>query len=710
MKINNSEGTLIIYRDGRKTEIGIVAGEKKEKLVVVNSKSASTAIKMERIIFSKGHFCQKGTVLARGKESLAQLQKNVQKNSETIDLAELWELLVDEEDSLSLEEMASYLTDSPAVEEVVALNQTLGENSTYFKLKGELFSLCSREAVEESLRQKEAIQKRLEYQKLFIQNVLGALGKEEGTLSSLENEFPDSLDLLRQYAAWQSSFQRKEEADRIIELLLEEKKRYTNSKKPNEPRENQKNTELPFPLWQQGQPFEIAFKILVNLGLLDKNENLGLIKHNIRPVFSKSLLQYSETVIKPGKENHLVEDNFYRSHLDLPIVTIDDPDTQEVDDGVSLSRLENGWEIGVHIADPGFLVQIDDPLDREAYARASTLYLPDRPIYMLPKDISCQAASLVAGQKRRAISFFIHLNNSPDEPPQLRITPSIIRVKQRMDYQQVDRILEGVEEDNFQLNKLFLLAEKLRHKRLPDNFVFFNEKELKIKFDSEENPLIQYIEPNTPSRRLVAELMIWTNHLCARFFMQNQIPAIYRRQPAPQETVPFQGEVTSPFQIYRLRRMLSKTEIELKPGFHWGLNLEEYAQVTSPLRRYGDMVALRQLKSFLKDGTPVYEEEEIWKIGLEMERGQILLKKLERERRDFWLFKYLQKNMLKKESPAIILEKEKAFYKVALTDYQCYVNLYDRTHSSPGDNTRVTIHAVNPFRRKLVLKEINYKS
>ena len=190
----------------------------------------------------------------------------------------------------------------------------------------------------------------------------------------------------------------------------------------------------------------------------DSDENLLLHKFHVPRHFPTDVL--AEAAAR-------VHDDAWRSgpRVDLThlhAVTIDDEHTVETDDGLSLEKTESGWRVGIHIADPAEFVPIGSILDREALHRGTSVYLPDLKIPMLPPELGTQVCSLTCDVERPALSMLADL----DEAGNLvgsQIVESIIRVRERLTYDQVDRWLEsGEREDLRTLHELATRRSQLR--------------------------------------------------------------------------------------------------------------------------------------------------------------------------------------------------------------------------------------------------------
>ena len=172
------------------------------------------------------------------------------------------------------------------------------------------------------------------------------------------------------------------------------------------------------------------------------------------------------------------------------------------------------------------------PLDREAQERATSIYLPERRLPMLPEEISEDVLSLLAHQERRALSFLVTL--SPEaEVLDWAIVPSLIKVSRRLTYHEVDALLN----QDRTLTILPELTRRLKERRLARGGYELKLPEVWVVFTPQGELQVSVEDQETASRQLVAEAMVLANSLAARFLAEQGIPAVYRSQPEPREPI-----------------------------------------------------------------------------------------------------------------------------------------------------------------------------
>ena len=376
----------------------------------------------------------------------------------------------------------------------------------------------------------------------------------------------------------------------------------------------------------------------------------------------------------------------------LPIMTIDGPTTLDFDDAISLEIFENELRIGVHIADVAAVIEKDSPIDIAARDRASSLYLPRRQIPMIPADLSQDLLSLKEGCDRPAISLLARFSLDGTLLG-YRFVSSIIRVQQQLTYSHVN---ENLSEIN-QFQELHRLARILRQKRMDRGAMNLSLPELEIDIDEEGTLNLKLVPQDSPSRMIVAELMILYNELVAEFCQKHDVPVLFRGQSQPTEKLPL-DEKGYVFYVFQQRRKLSPLHISANPNPHSGLGVALYTQATSPIRRYLDLIIQRQLTSFLMEKTPVYNEESLDELRVSIEPLVKMLGRIQRNRLRYWTLKYLGLNR-GKTYKALVLDELKNKYRIVLKDFLMVTDFkrQDGIIFSKGQEIQVKVKKADPW-------------
>jgi exoribonuclease-2 len=435
------------------------------------------------------------------------------------------------------------------------------------------------------------------------------------------------------------------------------------------------------------------FTLLVKLGLWSEDENVRLRAEKV-PVEFGALAQAEALEVaekSPPPSDVLVADE--------EIIAVDSVFTRDVDDALSLSYEGEDLVVGIHITDVSHFVEHDSPLDLASRERATSLYLADLTIPMLPPILSERAASLAVGEARPAISMMVRFG-SDLRRKDFRICSSVVRVSERLSYEEAD---ERIRDSETKEAKLFAVARALREGRAATGALIFRDPELTVRVEEDGRIDVSVRDRETPAQILVSEMMILANSLFALFLKEHGLPGIFRIQPPPSERIDL-GDRYDPVASYRCRKTLVRSDIGVDPGPHSTLGLDAYATATSPLRRYPDLLLQRQVKSFLERGEPLLDRNELEKILVETSYPLDRAVSLERERQRYFLLKYLQQRK-DEEFEAIVLQRFPKFHLVQITElvFNAPLSTPNSLSLNPYDQALIRIEKVNPREDKLSL-------
>lgn len=323
------------------------------------------------------------------------------------------------------------------------------------------------------------------------------------------------------------------------------------------------------------------------------------------------------------------------------IFTIDGPDAKDLDDAVSLVKLDGGrYRLGVHIADVGYYVPEGSALDQEAARRGNSFYLPDRVIPMLPRRLSNGICSLNPRVDRLAMSVTVDVDLN-GRVVDYRIFPSVIRTAARMTYPEVNRFLTGEDREMWHRHRPIAetlrwmgeLMRLLRERRFSRGAIDFNLPEARVILDDRGRVSDICQAERGIAERLIEEFMLITNEVVARHFHRLAVPFLYRIHEKPDEgrlaslqlllqtlgySIPGFPQVR-PGQLQRvLEQVAGRTEERLvnavtlrtmkqarystERAGHFGLAAKDYSHFTAPIRRYPDLVIHRIIREVLQSG------------------------------------------------------------------------------------------------------------
>ena len=581
---------------------------------------------------------------------------------EEVQVKELWELVREEEQSFDYEYLAQLCFGEMVTDDhISALVRALFEDRLYFKMKDGRFLPHSEEMVDQIIRQK----------------------KEE---AQRENRLREGsawlMEILQNRVVDQDPSCKEEVIELLVELALygNEAPNFTYAK------------EL---LLRAGiSDVQQARKLLVKLGVWEADENLELLRLDIKTSFSQEVLDLSEELVKITFRDSKCEDLRH-----LYAFTIDGPLTKDFDDALSLEIKSDSILLGIHISDVAQVISSNSLLDAEALQRSSSLYLPCRHIPMIPQNLSQDTLSLREGYDRRAISLISRLDRSGNLLD-YRFTLSLVNVKRQLTYDQVNEIY--TKESN--LEEAHQLSQFLRQKRMDQGSLTLSLPELYVRFCPDSSLQLEMVEQNTPSRMMVAEFMILYNWLAARFCRDNEIPVLYRGQEGPSERLTI-NEAGYLYFVFKQRRKLNPLMIGTEPRCHTGLGLDVYTNASSPIRRYLDLVVQRQIRGYLIDGSPLYDKEGLEEIRMSVEPTLRDLERVKRNRIRYWIQKYLLQHIGEKFS-ALVLDVLRGRYRVLLTDFLLVTEMKreDGQDFFEGQQIMVTVKKVDPWNDLLSLE------
>ena len=359
---------------------------------------------------------------------------------------------------------------------------------------------------------------------------------------------------------------------------------------------------------------EKAHKLLLETGLWDITRNPYPLRWGL------STKSATEGLSSPPEED--------RTEIPGFSYAIDNEGSTDPDDAVAY----DGKYLWVHIADPASTVIPDSSIDKAACQRGATLYIPEGAARMLCEDCLKDYA-LGLKEKSRALSFRILLN-SEGGIEECQVMKTIVNVK-RLTYQEADKI-----KDSDELKPLFDIARKNIERRSKSGAVQISMPEIQIRLEGEEKKVVITNHPHTESSEMIREMMLLAGEGAAKFAFRNNIPFPFVSQEAP--TIPEDIPEGLAGQ-FRLRRCMRKRNVGVNPGMHSGLGLALYSQVTSPLRRYSDLIAHQQLRAFI-DGKKLMDKDTMLMKISEGDAGAMAAKKAERNTNMHWTLVYLLQN------------------------------------------------------------------
>lgn len=429
----------------------------------------------------------------------------------------------------------------------------------------------------------------------------------------------------------------------------------------------------------KSMPEAEIIEVLGEEGTNDANVLSILAENQIKAGFPEEVEEYADDINREITEKEIER---RRDMRDEVVLTIDPDTAKDFDDGLSIKKLDNGnYYLGVHIADVTHYMPRNTVLDDEAEHRATSVYLVDRVIPMLPEVLSNDVCSLNPREDKLAFSCFMEITPN-GKRVDYSIEETVIHSNQRFTYEQAQEIIDGKESEYAdEIRTAANLAQVLLDKRFREGSINFETPEPKFVLDENGKPIDVKLKERLFAHRLIEECMLMANRTVAKYIddlrkqshkekSKDLYPFLYRIHDQPdldklkniEENVKPIGinfHIDSPTVSSKainvlleqiedtsleltindlMLRAMSKAEYSPDNIGHFGLGFESYAHFTSPIRRYPDVLVHRLLKSYLT-GKPGYSYNELKQLGshcserersaIEAERDSVKLKQVE---------------------------------------------------------------------------------
>ena len=690
------EGRIIEFLDEEELRLAYVRKQERDRLRVIDPRGRNLTVHGDRVVIVHGPSTEgEFPALAR------QISEKVSARQAEVDVELLWQSLGTRQRELNPSELAELFFAETTPEAESAVFRALSEDNLFFRRKGSQFLPKTEEQVSSERTRRERQRAREEFREHVVK-VLEQLLKKN---TDIPEESAVILDRIQNWLRFKTGDE--------IGLILEE-------------------------IAGTAKARDAAYDILLRAGRVDPTVDRFLVTAGIDPHFSSPLIE-AAAQLRPY--THIPTRLDYQ---DAPAFTIDDEDTREVDDALTVRWERDEIIVGIHIADVSAFVTKGDILDAEASSRSSTIYLPSITVPMFPERLSTDLASLRTEVPRPAFTVEVRFDKQANRAG-YRIALSTINVQKRLSYDEADQIVET----DPALYTLHRIAKQLQDSRSNRGAITFRRAELKIRVKGDEIQITK-INPNSPSRFVVSEMMILANGLASDFASVNSIPVIYRTQE-PREalavedilspaldgvdstrTAPWirhdpQRDLKSPaldgadsmrtakspalngadstgrlsatyksveaLAFERLRKTFKRSRLSLTPGLHSGLGLGAYTQASSPIRRYADLVTQRQFTATLS-GVPVpYGREELLQILAAAEAAEQEIRAIEDRSTNYWLLEYLARYKKGESLLAVVLDPKG---NIELQDYYLRGRVSSPAKLQPGEVVHVRIETIGP--------------
>ena len=641
------ENEIAFFRYRNRLMAGVCLSSRGGKLRFATARKETVTTPVENVLLRTGETAGDWT-------GAAEWMSRAEQGSEAIDLEDAWELLRDDADVWTVDELADlYFGGNVTADQRAALLVHLEQN-LYFEAerRGGGYRALSEEEVR--ARQASAVR-------------LAARVEEKARfgrwLRECREESPESV------AGW---------VDRLKDYVLH----------------HERSVHADWVERMAGARVDphTVFNRLVRDGVWGPDEHLDLIRADVPVDFPAVVIEEADGLCLAP----LLDDGRRRDLTDLAVYAVDDAATTDMDDGVSvLMRADGTRQVGVHITDVSGLVPLDSETDGDAASRVSSLYFPDRKIPMFPETVSSDLGSLRPGTPRLALSqlFDVSTDGSVEG---VEIVPSVVRCREKLSYEAADGILaDPTHALHGDLSELQTVAEWHCIERLQNGAIDVEHPNRRIRITDNGEVQVSLQDGRSPANLLVSEMMVMANTAMARFCRDRDIPVVYRVQTAP-DPADFRDVENEVLRRYRVLRRMRRASMSLTPEPHGGLGVDAYCQATSPLRRYTDLAVQRQVAAYLLDQPLPYENERIRRVVFEAEERMRNLIRIERRRERYWLFRYLQ-GRIGDVFEAVALEARDRTLRVEVLDFAFQTDIRPSVNVAPGESVSVRLGRCDPW-------------
>lgn len=662
-----SPDEVVLFRKRKEPSLGIFIRALGDKLTLFSEEGREADIDPDKVAFISGLKIVGEFTAPEKKLKLRDLRRDLDEEKQGIDLVTIWQCYEGSGDEVPFDELLSLYFGERGVSdrERLALFWAVDKDDIYFRRGEEGYTPRTEEEAGEIIKKKETEERKKEELEKALYWAKGVL-LGNAPANGASNEVSGYVDLLRGYITYLDKFSRSPEAKSFLsEIGIRD--------------------------------VEGALEFLIKAGVWQEDEDPILKRFSIRDDFPEGVEIESDRLIGEGLPGGGFEDL-----TGLDIFSIDDENTEDIDDALSIRETADGTEVGIHISNVAALVPKWSGADEEAGRRGETIYLPEKRIHMFPLRLVKERLSLVEGEERLSLSLFVTFDGDNNLKSQ-RFTNSIVRVRKNMSYAGGSEFFQN-DPGGIRMREIAL---GLRKKRLEAGALIVQLPQLKIRINGEGRIKVEKNYMNSVAHVVVAEMMILMNRMSGRFLKENKIPCIYRSQPEPVPDDVRTLDETSPLYPVRVVKFLRAPRVGLSPEPHMSLGIDVYTQVTSPIRRYPDIIMQRQIVSELLYGEAAYSEEEIENLYPRIEVGIRDKKTIERQRERYWLYKHLR-SLEGGEIEGVISSVTDTRASAYLPDYlfETPVSLGSERVPEEGARIRLRVRKVDPLRKILSLATV----
>jgi exoribonuclease II len=671
-------GALVEFLQGNRPILAWTQEVQQGKVRVLTVNSRESKLSLNRLLPWIGPFFSEDSSRQRILQILAEHHALRAETAATLDVMELWELAQGEMDKAEPAWFASLLWESPDADQIAAVGHALLQAKTHFKFQPPVFLIHPAEKVDLLVQQQEAERLREE-------------------LVQTGGEFFQSLWATRDTPATAKS---KDMAPEVLsglkELLL------TLVRDPADP--------VARPLFAQmarGLPDDSHLPLLLA-------EIWGILPPHYNVLLDRTGYSWGDEWSCEHQEEirSIMQccDSRRQEPVSLPLVSVDSATTKDIDDAFLVERMEGGrFRLRLALACPALCFDFDSPLGLAVRHRATSLYLPEGTSHMLPEELGIDLFSLKQGQDRPALLLDVETDDR-GEPLRVQPTFAWVRIERNATYVEVEHDLQTQGQDS-RFSAGYDLSVLLRERRVERGAVILDQPDPVIRLEQRDNEVHVQLEEGAEVPRaqlLVSELMIHANSMIAQWAREREIPLLHRTQDI-NIARNVSGVWSDPVSIAQAVRFLAPTTLETTPKPHVSLGVAAYSPVSSPLRRFPDLINVAQILSVLEGGGPRYSRQELEAMLPALSARLDELSQIQRFRPRYWKLLFFKQQGTRKPWPAVVVDTGGPLVTLSLFPQQILVrgprNLFD-DGARLGEEYLLFLGRIRPLHNEICILKV----
>jgi len=670
LQILPGPGSIVEYLQDNQVNLAIVLEEQGGRVRLFTQRGRELTIPGARLLPWHGPRHPYPAPRSELEQHLARHLAQRERVAAEIDVMDIWNLAQGEMDAAALEWFAELIWDQADADQLAGLARVLLEAKTHFKYQPPLFVIHPEETVQARMREQEAAR---EHQELVLagQDFFLRLWK---TGQPSPEPTPESAQKLAQLILHQLHHPDDLTSDNLWRNLTK--------RLPEHPHQ--------------------ALVLAQAWGLVPAHYNFHLAQagYDWQDDWSAGHIQ----------EIRQIQDAVHAQEKPAALtglISVDAESTRDIDDAFALEQTPDGYHLTLALACPALTWPWGSDLDEAVAQRASSLYLPEGVSHMLPESLGADLFSLRQNQPRPALVLDLWLDAQAEVQacePRLEW----VRLDCNAQYIQVE---EHIQNNQPPFSQAHTLADLLRNRRISQGAVVFDQPDPEIALHQNQDQLRVTVENKTltpKAQLLVSEFMVLANTELANWALRTNVPVLYRTQNValPEGAG---GQYTRAEDMYRMSRMLANAAVQTKPARHASLGATAYASVTSPLRRYVDLLNLGQVVSMLRHGSPRLNRDEL-QAGLPFWRARMeAVGRVQRSRTRYWKLEYLRQQGTKTFWPAILVDETPSQAVFSMPDIQVLIRTPKRLLGDKGmvgARYQVRLGRVDPLLNEIKAVEV----